>query len=45
MIKGVLENISMQIIFRFLHRSEFQLLANTAEINYRVNEMQKVKVK
>lgn len=36
--------ISTQTISRFLHKLEFQLSANMAKIDYRVGEIQKIKV-
>lgn len=44
-IKGVRVDISTQTISRFLHGLDFQLPTNTVEMDYPMDEMQKVKTK
>lgn len=39
LIRGVRVNISTQTISRFLHGLDFQLPANTAEIDHHMDEM------
>lgn len=45
LLKGVWVNISTQIISKFLCRLDFQLLANTSEIDHHIERMQKVNSK
>lgn len=44
-IRGVRVNITMKNITRLLHGSKFQLPTNIDKIDYRIEEMQKVKLK
>lgn len=45
MVRGVRVSISTQTISKFPYQPNFQVLANTAEIDYRMDEILKVKIK
>lgn len=45
LIRAILVNISTQMIFKFHHRSNFQLPTNTVEIDHYMDKICKVKTK